>query len=64
MELHGRHILGNETSAAGAATLHGRNPATGEKLPPAYHEASQAEVDHALALAVDARGVLRDTSRA
>jgi len=63
MALHGRHILGNETSAAGPATLHGQNPATAEKLEPAYHEATQAEVDHALALAVDANWAFRDTSR-
>ncbi|MHC4852242.1 MAG: aldehyde dehydrogenase (NADP(+)) [Planctomycetota bacterium] len=63
MELHGQHILGSETAAAGVATFHARSPATGEQLMPGYHEATQAEIDHALALAVDGFAGLKAASR-
>ena len=63
MELHGKHCLGSETSATGATTFHAQDPATGESLPPVYHEATQAEIDHALALAADAFGEFKSTSR-
>ncbi len=63
MELHGQHCLGSETSAVSAETFHAQDPTTGESLPPVYHEATQAEIDHALALATDAFRVLKSATR-
>ncbi|HZQ90671.1 MAG TPA: aldehyde dehydrogenase (NADP(+)) [Terriglobales bacterium] len=54
MELHGANILGSETSGAGATVFHGVNPATGEQLAPAYHEATEREISRALELAGEA----------
>jgi NADP-dependent aldehyde dehydrogenase len=51
MELHGANILGGGVSSAGGTTFRGVNPATGAALEPAFHEATEAEIDRALALA-------------
>jgi NADP-dependent aldehyde dehydrogenase len=47
----GLSILGNERGSASGAKFYGLNPATGEKLDPAYHSASTEDVDHVAALA-------------
>jgi len=47
----GLSILGNESGSASGAEFYGINPATGEKLEPAFHSASAADVDHAASLA-------------
>ncbi|HVS63800.1 MAG TPA: aldehyde dehydrogenase (NADP(+)) [Thermoanaerobaculia bacterium] len=49
--LHGRHLIGAETSADGSETFHAVDPRTGETLPPAFHEATAEEIDRALLLA-------------
>ena len=54
MQLHGRHFIGSELSAAGRETFHGVNPATRAELEPAYHEATEQEVDRAARLAAEA----------
>ncbi len=54
MQLHGRQLIGDETSADGATTFLGRNPASGEATTPPVHEATLAEVDRALRLAESA----------
>jgi NADP-dependent aldehyde dehydrogenase len=51
MPLHGQNIIGHSLSAEGAATFQAINPATGGKLDTPFHNATQAEVDRALALA-------------
>src|SRR6185436_12697470 len=50
-ELKGTSIIGFGRGALNGLTLQGFNPATGEHLPPVYHTASDAEVDHAAQLA-------------
>src|SRR5205823_6350518 len=48
MSLSGKHLIGGKFSAEGTETFTGINPATGEKLAPAFHEATTAEIDRAL----------------
>ena len=50
-QLSGRSIIGFSRGISGAGAFHGFNPATGEKLTPAYHSASTDEVDRAAQLA-------------
>jgi len=51
LELHGKQMIGQSIAAAGEAGLYAANPASGERLQPAFHEATQAEADQALAKA-------------
>ncbi|MBN2473524.1 MAG: aldehyde dehydrogenase (NADP(+)) [Pirellulales bacterium] len=51
MPLHGKNIIGNRLSAEGKRTRHAVNPATGERLATAFHDATTGEVDRALTLA-------------
>jgi len=52
MDLHGKNLIGGKTAAsANTKTFSGVNAASGEKLPPLFHEATTAEADEALALA-------------
>lgn len=57
--LHGRSLIAGAAGAAGGAVFHGLNPANHERLVPAFHEASSADVDHALRAAAAAADVLR-----
>lgn len=50
-ELSGTSIIGFRRGAANGGTVHGVDPATGEKLPPVYHTASAAEVEESAHLA-------------
>ena len=59
MQLHGRHLIGNETSAQGRETFRGVNPATRTELDPPYREATAEEIDRAVRLASDAFDDLR-----
>jgi NADP-dependent aldehyde dehydrogenase len=54
MTLEGSNFIGTERSAQGARTYRAVNPATGGPLPTAFHEATPAEIDRALALADEA----------
>ena len=60
--LNGQQRLGSQQSADSTDTFHGQNPATGEALPTAFHEASAAEIDQALELAANAYTAFRSTS--
>lgn len=51
MTLTGKNILGDRLSAAGSSTFYAFNPATGEKMEPAFVEASPEEIDAAVQLA-------------
>jgi 2,5-dioxopentanoate dehydrogenase len=51
MLLHGRQIIGGETSAEGTRSFFGYDPAKGDRATPPFHEATPAEVDRALTLA-------------
>src|SRR5436190_21876526 len=51
MDLHGRQLIGGGLGGSSTTTFRGANPATGEALEPAFHEASAADVDAACGLA-------------
>src|SRR5690349_261050 len=48
MTLHGKSIIAGVPGQAGGKTFHGINPATNQRLEPAFHEASDHEVNNAL----------------
>ena len=55
MELHGKNLIGAKAVAsAKAKTFSATGAASGEKLPPLFHEATPAEADAALVLAAKA----------
>ncbi len=51
MDLHGFNFIGNAVSSEATADIYATNPATGATLAPAFHAATNAEVDRALVLA-------------
>jgi 2,5-dioxopentanoate dehydrogenase len=53
--LHGNHLIGTSCSADGSDQFFGFDPATGARLDPPFHEATQGEIDRALAAAVEAQ---------
>ncbi|HSU54695.1 MAG TPA: aldehyde dehydrogenase (NADP(+)) [Candidatus Dormibacteraeota bacterium] len=57
MTLHGRNFIGSELSSEGERTFKTINPATGEPVGPAFHEATQGEIEKALELAEQAFAV-------
>ncbi|MCK5057699.1 MAG: aldehyde dehydrogenase family protein, partial [Candidatus Aminicenantes bacterium] len=59
MKLTGEQIIGREFSKEGAKTFLGVNPATGERLSPAFHEATEKEVDKAVVAAENAFPIFR-----
>ena len=48
MKLHGKNVIGRETSAGSQHPFQAVNPTTGETLEPTYHEAAPSEIDRAL----------------
>jgi NADP-dependent aldehyde dehydrogenase len=50
----GTSLIGSRRAQGGERTFHAVNPATGEKLSPAYHVARREDIDAACALAYDA----------
>src|SRR5262245_37515770 len=50
-KLSGTSNIGSRRGAENGGNLRGFNPTTGEELPPVYHSASAAEVDHAAQIA-------------
>lgn len=54
MQLHGKHLIGNELSAAGQAVFYGVDPSTRQQLQPAYHEATEGEINRAMELSAEA----------
>lgn len=64
MTLTGQHFIGNRRTANGTTTFQGVNPASGEKLAPAYTEATKAEVDQAVEQAEEAFTAYRQKSGA
>lgn len=59
MDLHGKQIIAGALEASGSAAIQGCDPATGTRLDPAFFEATQVEIDRALAAAADALKVLK-----
>lgn len=64
MTITGHNFIGKTPSATGTTTFHAINPATGEALQPAFHEAVPAEVDAAVQKAAAAFQVYRKKSGA
>ncbi len=56
MRLHGENWIGARRSAEAPATLWGLDPASGERLEPGFHEATEGEIDAACTLAAAAAG--------
>src|SRR5438874_3207068 len=59
MDLSGKNLIGRTLSAKGSVTFSGVNPVTAEALSPAFHEATDDEVNAALELADTAAGKMR-----
>jgi alpha-ketoglutaric semialdehyde dehydrogenase len=59
MELHGKQIIGSGVSAEGGGQKQAINPATGEKLPVIFHQATSSEIERSISLAVGAFEKLR-----
>ena len=51
MQLHGKNFIGGTLSAEGEGTFQACNPATGELLDPAFHEARADEINRAAEMA-------------
>ncbi|MGI8634969.1 MAG: aldehyde dehydrogenase (NADP(+)) [Segetibacter sp.] len=62
MELTGKNIIGNKLSQLGNETFYGENPSNGQKLQPAFFEASQEEINEAIEKASDAFQQYRNKS--
>lgn len=62
MALSGKNIIGAKLSSEGNTTFNAVNPANNQKLEPAFHEATEAEVDAAVKLASEAFQVYRNKS--
>ncbi|MCE8045107.1 aldehyde dehydrogenase family protein, partial [Halomonas daqingensis] len=54
--------IGREAVSGSSTPIHAVDPATGERLAPAYAGGTQAEVERACALAEEAFGVYRETT--
>ncbi|HEX8038187.1 MAG TPA: aldehyde dehydrogenase (NADP(+)) [Chryseosolibacter sp.] len=52
--LTGKNIIGNSLSGEGVIIFHAENPASGDKLEPGFHEASEKEIRTAVEKAADA----------
>jgi NADP-dependent aldehyde dehydrogenase len=59
MVIQGKNMIGFALSAQGENTFRGFDPRAGAAIEPAFHQASQGEVDRALELAADAAAELR-----
>ena len=62
MSLQGKLLIGQQAVTGGSAAIHAIDPATGERLEPAYAGGSAAEVDKACQLAWEAFDIYRETS--
>jgi alpha-ketoglutaric semialdehyde dehydrogenase len=62
MPLHGKNLIGFDAVNAGSYTFQAINPNTQEALDTTFHEASDGEVNEAMALAADAFLTFRRTS--
>ena len=60
--MNGNQLIGNKESAEGSSTFNAINPVSGETLAPAFHEATQDEINSALVLAKSASDFLRNST--
>ncbi|WLT30942.1 aldehyde dehydrogenase (NADP(+)) [Geothrix sp. PMB-07] len=61
--IHGFSLIGSASGGANGTTFQAQNPASGERLDPPFHSASDAEVDRAVELARAAGPVLEAAPR-
>jgi alpha-ketoglutaric semialdehyde dehydrogenase len=54
MSLSGRSLIGEQSAQPRGSVFHAVNPATGEKLEPAFYSATSDDIDQAATLATDA----------
>lgn len=54
VKLNGKNIIGNSLSGEGKIIFHAENPASGQKLEPGFHEASEKEIWSAIEKATSA----------
>src|SRR5437762_5720127 len=59
MQLHGKQIIGGDAVKSSSSTFQATNPTTGQKMPPAFYEATVVEVDAACKSAAQAFATLR-----
>jgi NADP-dependent aldehyde dehydrogenase len=64
MSLQGKSIIGRDLAEASGNTFYGIRAATGERLEPAYHAATEPDLNRAVDLASAAFPVYRDLPRA
>src|SRR5690606_9260634 len=50
----GKHFIAGRISSLNQGSIHGRNPETGERLDPAFPEATSDEIDRAVTAAAEA----------
>ncbi|WP_161888643.1 aldehyde dehydrogenase (NADP(+)) [Pontibacter russatus] len=62
MELTGKNIIGNALAGAGKETFFAVNPSSGNKIEPAFTEASREEIDNAVQKAWEAFQTYRNKS--
>ncbi len=58
----GKNIIGQNLSGEGKEKFYGENPATGEKLEPAFYEATEKEINRAIEMASDGFQKYRNVS--
>lgn len=58
----GKNIIGSTLSAEGKEKFYGENPATGERLEPAFYEATEKEINMAIEAASEAFQTYRNVS--
>ena len=58
----GKNIIGETLSGEGGEVFHGENPATGQKLEPAFYEATDEEINRAIEEASQAFQIYRTVS--
>ena len=51
IQISGKNVLGSQSSAEGGKTFRALNPQKNEQIEPAFHEATEQEIDRALELA-------------
>ena len=64
MELSGNSLIGQQPSPGSGNVFYPKNPATGEILKPAYHSATEGDLEKAAGLAADAFSFFSTTSGA
>ena len=58
----GKNIIGETLSSSGKEVFYGENPATGQKLEPAFYEATEQEINNAIEKASEAFQTYRTVS--